>query len=370
MVLGFLPVGALFSRSKHQGYQRETCTRNNPRCLLPDPNEGPLRYMPKVSPDDPIVSSVAALSSGGIVTDMELLDTRWNGNEAFRIDLADGKRIFAKLNRVEDPSVFMSEALSLTAMLNASDKVAVPRPLHIGRLPRVGEYGPGAFMLLEWYDLAPFGGQRKDVQKALGVMLAALHTADCSKVHEQRFGFPSSNYLALTPMDNEWVRSWPVFFARRLAKQVTSAFKDKPYARAPLSQDEDGELKVVMQRIIRGMDVYFEGCHVTPSLLHGDLWIGNVGATKEGTPVIFDPASFYGHSEFDLALPRIFGNYTAEFWNAYFERVPKQQGYENRARLYELYQYFNQLNLFGDPEVKKKVLSLAHELASLLPVPS
>ncbi len=324
--------------------------------------------MPKISPDDPIVAAVATLPKGGKVTDLELLDTRWNGNEAFRIDLADGKRLFAKLNRVEDPSVFMSEALSLTALLNASENVTAPRPLHVGRLPRVGEYGPGAFMLLEWYDLAPFGGQRRGMQRALGEMLAELHTADCSKVHEQRFGFPTSNYLALTPMDNEWTRSWPAFFARRLAQQVSAAFEDKPYGRAPLSNKEDGELKAVAQRIVHGMDVYFEGCEVQPSLLHGDLWIGNVGATKDDRPVIFDPASFYGHSEFDLALPRMFGGYTEEFWAAYFERVPKQAGFESRARLYELYQYLNQLNLFGDPEVKKKVLKLADELAGMLPV--
>ena len=34
--------------------------------------------------------------------------------------------------------------------------------------------------------------------------------------------------------------------------------------------------------------------------MHGDLWIGNVGATAQHGPVVFDPACFFGHSEYDL----------------------------------------------------------------------
>ncbi len=93
----------------------------------------------------------------------------------------------------------------------------------------------------------------------------------------------------------------------------------------------------------------------------------NVGATKDNQPVIYDPACFYGHHEFDLAIMRMYGGYNDEFWTTYFERIPKQQGFEQRAQLYEMYQYLNQLNLFGDPGVKRKVEKLAEELVSLLP---
>ena len=44
-------------------------------------------------------------------------------------------------------------------------------------------------------------------------------------------------------------------------------------------------------------------------MVHGDLWIGNIGATVEGA-VVFDPACFFGHSEFDLAITGMFGGYT------------------------------------------------------------
>ena len=47
----------------------------------------------------------------------------------------------------------------------------------------------------------------------------------------------------------------------------------------------------------------FEGVEVRPSVLHGDLWSGNVAAV-EGEPCIFDPASYYGHHEASIWMDR------------------------------------------------------------------
>jgi fructosamine-3-kinase len=215
----------------------------------------------------------------------------------------------------------------------------------------------------------PFGASRPEVQRALGDMIADIHTTVAlDHVHRGRFGFSVNNFLALTPMDNTWADSWPAFFARRLQAQVHAAFKDKPYGRAPLDpeKEEDVVLTAMASRIIAAIDAYFVQCPVTPSLLHGDLWIGNVGATRDSTPVVYDPASFFGHSEFDLALMHMFGGYTDNFWDAYFARVPKGPGFEIRTHLYELYQYLNQLNLFGDPQVRTKVFEHAQTLVDYL----
>ena len=40
---------------------------------------------------------------------------------------------------------------------------------------------------------------------------------------------------------------------------------------------------------------------VKPSILHGDLWSGNIGAV-DGEPSIFDPASYYGHHEAEFGI--------------------------------------------------------------------
>ena len=84
-----------------------------------------------------------------------------------------------------------------------------------------------------------------------------------------------------------------------------------------------------------------------PSLLHGDLWSGNVMCGPDGKAMLIDPACYVGHAEADLAMTELFGGFPPEFYEAYREARPLQDGYENRRDLYNLYQLLNHLNLFG-----------------------
>jgi fructosamine-3-kinase len=84
-----------------------------------------------------------------------------------------------------------------------------------------------------------------------------------------------------------------------------------------------------------------------PSLCHGDLWSGNVGATRAGDPVIFDPAVYFGDRETDIAMTELFGGFAPSFYAAYAELWPLPAGYALRRSLYNLYHVLNHLNLFG-----------------------
>ena len=72
--------------------------------------------------------------------------------------------------------------------------------------------------------------------------------------------------------------------------------------------------------------------------------------------------SFFGHSEFDLSIMDLFGGYTETFWSAYHAKLPKAAGFRERQRLYQLYHYLNQLNLFGDPAVGVTVQQLVSDV--------
>ncbi len=82
-------------------------------------------------------------------------------------------------------------------------------------------------------------------------------------------------------------------------------------------------------------------------LLHGDLWSGNAAANEKREPVIFDPASYYGHREAEIGMMRMFGGFDARCETAYAEVWPLQGGSEERISLYRLYHELNHLNLFG-----------------------
>lgn len=328
-------------------------------------DDGSPKYMPSTADTDPIVRALKTVLKCNEVTGWELLDSRWNGNEALRWTTDRGP-YFVKMNRVEEMSVFMTEAVSLSALAKTS-VMQVPKPLHLGKLPKVGEIGPGAFMVLEHLALVPFGPMRPGNQAKLGNSLADLHLSTVhDDLHKGRFGFPVSNYLALTPLNNGWCDTWAEFFKRRLTDQIDGLLKDKAYGRAALDPAEAStenvlkRLRTVEHEIVEKV---LDGVTVKPSLLHGDLWIGNTGATIEG-PCMFDPASFFGHSEFELSIMEMFGGFEKPFWDAYHLKVPKADGFERRQRLYKLYHYLNQLNLFGDPKVRETVETLTDEIVA------
>jgi fructosamine-3-kinase len=88
-----------------------------------------------------------------------------------------------------------------------------------------------------------------------------------------------------------------------------------------------------------------------PSLLHGDLWSGNLIKDDKGEPCIIDPAVYYGNREVDLAMTKLFGGFDDDFYFHYDEAFPLQPGYEDRVDIYNLYPLLVHVNLFGSTYV-------------------
>ncbi|HEX6267689.1 MAG TPA: fructosamine kinase family protein [Burkholderiales bacterium] len=189
------------------------------------------------------------------------------------------------------------------------------------RVPQVLDVGVKdgrAFILLEHLKL-----QRDGDYAALGRMLAKLHRQTAP-----RFGWGRDNYIGLAPQQNGWCDEWPEFWLeKRMRPQLDWARR-----RGFILEMPDLTL--------------LHGHRPQPSLLHGDLWNGNAGFTAEG-PVVFDPAVYYGDREADLAMTELFGGFPREFYRAYDEAFPRDEGYARRKPLYNLYHLLNHLNLFG-----------------------
>ena len=81
------------------------------------------------------------------------------------------------------------------------------------------------------------------------------------------------------------------------------------------------------------------------SLLHGDLWCGNLGL-QGSEPVFYDPACYYGDAQVDLAMMVLFGHVPDSFYLSYQGRLPDAEE-KNAWRVYDLYHLLNHFNLFG-----------------------
>ena len=110
---------------------------------------------------------------------------------------------------------------------------------------------------------------------------------------------------------------------------------------------------------------FFAGYTPQPALLHGDLWSGNHAYLPDGTPIVFDPASYYGDRECDLAMTELFGGYGKNFYAAYCAAYPLDAGYVTRRDLYNLYHILNHVNLFGGSYVRQAEQMMQRLLAEI-----
>ena len=209
----------------------------------------------------------------------------------------------------------------------SSGKSSIARALQ-ARLPEPYLHGE-TFLLVE--DLAP-AARSNNYWPTLGRQLAAMHAHIAPE-----FGFEHDNYIGSTPQPNPRSRDGYEFFGQhRLIYQAELA-----RGRGLLSQTE-------AQRVARLADRLPELVPEQPaSLIHGDLWSGNMIADERGEPAIIDPAAHFGWAEADLAMTALFGAPPAAFYDAYQEVRPMPDGWRRRFSLYNLYHLLNHLNLFG-----------------------
>lgn len=243
-------------------------------------------------------------------------------NSAYR--LSDGVgAFFIKLNSAARLDMFEAEAQGLREMADTGT-VRVPHPVcH-------GEVGKTAYLVLEHLPLA---GGSVHARTTLGRLLARMH-----RIEQPYFGWHRDNTIGSTPQINTRSDEWVSFYRfHRLHYQYELA------ARAGYR----GRLRSDGERLLDGLDGFFSNYTPNPALLHGDLWGGNFAVTTAGEPVIFDPASYYGDREADLAMSELFGGFGSEFYAAYGNEWPLDSGYPVRRTLYNLYHILNHLNLFG-----------------------
>lgn len=85
-----------------------------------------------------------------------------------------------------------------------------------------------------------------------------------------------------------------------------------------------------------------------PSLLHGDLWTGNVLVRDGRVAGLVDPPICRGHREIELAFATLFGTFGSDFFDAYASTLPLAPGFhEERRDIYNLYPRLVHVRLFG-----------------------
>ncbi|MFN3925735.1 MAG: fructosamine kinase family protein [Pseudanabaenaceae cyanobacterium] len=231
-------------------------------------------------------------------------------------------RFFVKINTADRLEMMRAEYLALHELRN-TNTIAVPTPICLGASAQ------HTFLVLEWLELK--NSRRDQDWQLLGKQLAQLHRV----TSRYGFGWHMHNTIGVTPQINTWEKDWQTFWIEhRLKPQLEMARRKGYYPR------------ISTQKLLAVIPYFFQNYQPLPSLVHGDLWSGNLSFC-EGQPVIFDPALYYGDREVDIAMTELFGRLPQAFYQSYNDHFPLDAGYPMRRSLYNLYHILNHYNLFG-----------------------
>ena len=183
-------------------------------------------------------------------------------------------------------------------------------------------------LLIEWIDMQNFN------QKKLGKGLGEMHL-NSNESNPIMFGYPVEGFIGITHQKKGWEDNWiDCFLNLRIIPQLSIL----------QSNVLDKETINTIKKKIKSELANHEPIN---SLVHGDLWSGNVGVDENGKGVIYDPASWWADNEVDIAMTKLFGGFGKEFYEEYHKIFPLKEGFEKRVIIYNFYHILNHANMFG-----------------------
>lgn len=250
--------------------------------------------------------------SGGCISDSQILNTK------------SGRKYFLKVNNNQPLDMFLKEA-------NGLNELKKPGVI---RIPEVISADTN-YILLESIES---GTRARNFFEDFGRKFAELH-----KYEAEHYGFFENNYIGSTSQINipekAEASDWTAFyFNKRILFQ---------YELAERNGYIDSTFTSLIIKLENKISEILKGGDEPPCLLHGDLWSGNFIVDENGEACLIDPAVYYGTREADLAMTKLFGGFSSDFYRAYDEYYPLSDGYEYRENIYKLYHVMNHLNLFG-----------------------
>ena len=251
--------------------------------------------------------------------------------------------------------------------LHQTRTIRVPKPIAYGK----DEIRARTFVIFEYLTFAP----SPPSQYRLGQQLAQLHLESIpTNPQPHQYGFHVNNTIGATLQPNlPYFDHWTDFYIHHRLDHMLQLTNQ-----VGMSNDDIEALRIKVRNVLQ------QHTTVQPSLVHGDLWGGNKGFCYDNNdidnasaganekpsqsqprvivPCIFDPASYYGDREVDIAMTYVFGGFTADFYQGYDSIFPLAMGHESRRIIYNLYHILNHDVLFGGSGYRNQARNMIYEI--------
>ena len=243
-------------------------------------------------------------------------------NHSWRIDFIDSKLFLKKNDR--DQKLLKFEQFCL----NDLRKYSNPQNIIIPEVINYFEYESNEFLLLDWIDL------NNSNQKKLGIGIAEIHL-NSKRKKPNKFGYSIPGFIGTNTQLSGWENNWVDCFIKLRIDPQLSLLKN--YS---LSISLINRLKSKIKSHLSDHDPM--NC-----LIHGDLWSGNISTGHLEKGIIYDPSCWWADSEIDIAMTRLFGGFTNDFYDEYFKIIKEKNGSDKRTIIYNFYHILNHANMFG-----------------------
>lgn len=239
-------------------------------------------------------------------------------------DLDDGRRVAVKArtsDSTSEPSLALEGAM-LADLARLSD-LTVP---HV--------YAAETDLLVMDFIDNDGGPITPDVERHAATLIAQLHAAP-----REQFGYDYDTLIGPLHQPNPRSAQWVPFFRDHRLLHMAKAAREEGALPPPLYDRLERLAGVLAEYLTEPAD---------PSLLHGDLWTGNVLVKGERIAGFVDPAIYCGHPEIELAFATMFGTFGRAFFDAYEAILPLEPGFHAvRRDIYNLYPTLVHVRLFG-----------------------
>ncbi len=239
--------------------------------------------------------------------------------EVYRVRLADGGSLVAKLGPPDGALAVEAWMLGYLAQHTA---LPVPEVLHAS----------DSLLLMSHIESGDAITPAAETHAA--ELLAALHAETAPA-----FGLERDTVIGGLAQPNPPCPAWiPFFRDHRLLYMGREALDA---GRLPV------EIMGRLERLAGQLDRWLEEPD-RPSLIHGDMWGGNVLVRAGRIAGFVDPAIYHADAEIELAFSTLFSTFGETFFRRYDEIRPIRPGFfEVRRELYNLWPLLVHVRLFG-----------------------
>ncbi|KAK7976946.1 fructosamine/ketosamine-3-kinase [Apiospora saccharicola] len=289
-------------------------------------------------------------------------NSNWTRSAEIQADLdGEPRSYFIKATNFRSGRVmYHSEYESLKAMHHAVPGVC-PEPIGWGQYAS----DPSVFFLLCHF--VEIFSEPADPQ-LLPPLMAKLHQQAIAP--DALYGWHVAIAGGRIPVIVDKSSSWEDFFTRYMRYM----FRAEEIAQGLRAPEMERLVSLLfgkfIPRLLRPLETGGRG--IVPTLLHTNLWDGNLGVKEDGDPIIFDPMSMYGHNEFDIGVwfhPRQKTGMT--FVNNYHNFYPRSAPEEDSYGRYLLYTLAFELRVaatkVGNPLYRNEMVRYMTDLENRYP---